>query len=268
MPRDQAGSRMDAEPTAPDHGPRLGTNLRRTLRHAVSDKPFSMEGINVTRSMVNGHILHFCWTNPHDPIQGRIRHGEFYEAEELAILSRHFPVGGVLIDVGANVGNHSLYFGKMMSASKIIPIEPNPQVIPLLLANIMLNGLKERVDLSHIGKGLSDKAAGGFAMQERTHNIGGARMLENKGDIEVIPGDSFGVEAAPAMIKIDVEGMEMQVLDGFSDTLRLHKPVLFVEVDRRNDQAFQTWLAGSGYHTVESFSRYRANTNYLLEASG
>ncbi|MEZ5912869.1 MAG: FkbM family methyltransferase [Paracoccaceae bacterium] len=68
------------------------------------------------------------------------------------------------------------------------------------------------------------------------------------------------------MIKIDVEGMEMQVLAGFEATLRLHKPVLFVEVDRRNDTAFREWLAGSGYGVAETFSRYRASTNYLLQA--
>lgn len=257
---------MDAATPKAPQTCQLGTGLRRSLRHLDAGKPFSIEGLSVTHAVVNGHALSFCWSNPHDPIQGRMRHGEFYEAEELAVLARYFTPGGTLIDVGANVGNHSLYFARMLSAARIVPIEPNPQVLPLLLANIVLNGLRDRFDLRFLGKGLSDKPAGGFAMQERSHNIGGARMLAGKGEIEVLPGDAVAADCAPSMIKIDVEGMEMQVLAGFEATLRLHKPVLFVEVDRRNDTAFREWLAGSGYGVAETFSRYRANTNYLLQA--
>jgi Met-10+ like-protein len=51
--------------------------------------------------------------------------GVFYEREELEIIATHFK-GGTFVDIGANVGNHSIFAAKFLGASKVIAFEPNP----------------------------------------------------------------------------------------------------------------------------------------------
>ena len=89
-------------------------------------------------------------------------------------------------------------------------------------------------------------------------------MLEGAGDIEVDTGDNIFAAEKPSMIKIDVEGMELQVLAGLCKTIKSHKPVIFVEVDRRNDEAFQSWVSEVEYEVIQYFQRYEANKNYLV----
>ncbi|KUJ73675.1 hypothetical protein AVO45_13850 [Ruegeria marisrubri] len=89
-------------------------------------------------------------------------------------------------------------------------------------------------------------------------------MVENEGDIPLITGDALLAGEKFDMIKIDVEGMEMKVLNGMENLLRRTKPKLFVEVDRQNFKAFDDFCATHNYEVLEQFKRYRPNTNFLL----
>lgn len=224
----------------------------------------NFESINVTRATVFGRKVLFCTDRHNDPIQDHNRGGRFYELEELQAVLRYFPIGGVFVDIGANIGNHSLFFALFGHASRVIPFEPNPLAYKMLLANVAFNDLQDVIDLGHLGLGLSDQDAEGFAMQERSKNLGGAKMLADKGNIPVRTGDALLSGVTPSLIKIDVEGMEMSVLTGLSDTIEREKPAIFVEVDRANYDAFDGWLQRVGYKAVEKFQRYRANTNFLI----
>jgi FkbM family methyltransferase len=250
-------------PDAVEQAPFFDLNDR--LRRIVAGRPLPFTGLNITTGQAFGQPVHFAWRNAHDPIQGHHGAGKFYEAEELAAIARVFPLGGVFVDVGANVGNHSLFVAKFLNPSRIIPVEPNPAVLELFLANIVLNGVVGKVDLTTLGVGLSDRATEGFGMEQRNRNLGGARMLAGQGTIRAVSGDDLLRGVVPSLIKIDVEGMEMKVLAGLAETLAQHGPALLIEVDRRNDAAFDAWLATSGYQITGRFKRYRANTNYVLE---
>lgn len=239
-------------------------DLKKTRKRVSRDWAVPFIGLDVTATRIHGKRVNFCTDRRNDPIQDRNRGGIFYEQEELDVLIRRFPLGGTFVDIGANIGNHTLFFALFGHASLIVPFEPNPLAYRILFANIALNDLAAITDVSHIGIGLSDKKEGGFAMQERKKNLGGARMLEGKGGIEVHRGDDLLRDCTPSLIKIDVEGMEMKVLRGLHETLDRARPEIFVEVDRRTDEDFQEWLKTSGYHVVDVFQRYEANRNYLL----
>ena len=239
-------------------------DLNRYRKRIARGRAVHFEGMTATRATVFGQKVTFCTDRRNDPIQDHNRGGRFYELEELQVILRAFPIGGVFVDIGANIGNHTLFFALFGHASQVIPIEPNPLAYRMLLANVVMNDLAGVVDLRHLGLGLSDGAGEGFAMQERTKNLGGAKMLEGQGDIPVRAGDEVLGDVTPAMIKIDVEGMEMRVLAGLKATIARDKPVIFVEVDRANYDAFDLWLGAVGYKKVREFSRYRANTNYLI----
>ncbi|WGW03197.1 FkbM family methyltransferase [Tropicibacter oceani] len=201
------------------------------------------------------------------PIQGRHRVGKFYERADLDRVAAVIGQGAHVIDVGANVGNHALYFATLMGAARVTCIEPNPKAIEALRANVQANGLGDVIELGALGIGLSDRSEGGFKLRAPGANLGAAR-LKKGGDIEVHRGDDLFAEEPVDLIKIDVEGMEMLVLSGFEAVITAQRPALFVEVDGDNDAAFQTWCADHGYGLVFEAKHQQANTNYFVQWRG
>lgn len=236
----------------------------RILRKLAEGKPVAAKNLVITHTRVAGQPVSFCTNMENDPIQRNHRRGRFYEQHELGRLNALFSEGGTFIDIGANVGNHTLYAGLILKAGRVVPVEPNPRAWRLLVHNVLVNRLEGVVELGKLGVGLSDQRAEGYAMQNRERNLGGAKMLPDAGDLVVLPGDELLAGETPDLIKIDVEGMEMQVLTGLEATISQHRPVLLVEVDNQNEAAFADWVAGHGYDVTETVQRYRLNKNHLL----
>lgn len=218
----------------------------------------------VVRGTHLGEPVFFAVANPDDIIQSEHMQGRFYEPEELDILRSNFPLGGRFLDIGANVGNHSLYMAKFMRAARVVVIEPNPLAIPLLESNIHLNGIEAVVDRTKLGIGLSDGATDKAFIRTGHNNLGGARVKEGTGDIPLASGDALLGEETFDLIKIDVEGMEMKVLAGLASYLRRHPTRIFIEVDKKNYTPFDAWLESEGYTVLDRFQRYKANTNYMI----
>ncbi|WP_413718047.1 FkbM family methyltransferase [Silicimonas sp. MF1-12-2] len=227
-------------------------------------EPLETRQIDLIACQIAGKHVTFCVDFERDPIQRHHRRGKFYERPELEHLRGVVKPKAVILDIGANTGNHTLFFAMHLDAARVIPIEPNPQVYRLLIANVLVNGLRELVELGFLGVGLSDAAAEGFAMEQRRANLGAARMIPDQGDIATHTGDALFAGIAPDFIKIDVEGMEMQVLSGLETIIAAHQPVLLVEVDKANDTLFKAWAESRGYGIDQTWSRYEANNNYLL----
>ncbi|NBE08934.1 FkbM family methyltransferase [Paragemmobacter ruber] len=223
----------------------------------------SLPGITV-RNVIWGEPIFFNVTNPRDAIQKHHRAGRFYEEEELEIIRAACPPGAVFADIGANIGNHSLYVAKFLYPKKVICFEPNPVAIQHLRANLGLNGVLGICDLSHLGYGLSDVAAEGLHIDAPSRNLGGGRMVEGAGELRVVCGDELLHGEAPTFLKIDVEGMEIRVLKGLVETIAAHKPTIFIEVDNENREAFLAWVETNGYSVKSRYRRYRANENFLI----
>ncbi|HHL22367.1 MAG TPA: FkbM family methyltransferase [Aliiroseovarius sp.] len=235
-------------------------NKRLRLGRPVTSRP-----VQLTTARIRDRRVIFCTDMENDPIQRNHRRGQFYEAKELAGLAELFPAGGTFVDIGANVGNHSLYAALFLGAARVIAFEPNPLAYRLLVQNVLVNGLEQVIDLSRLGVGVGAREEGGYSMERRRRNLGGAKMLPGEsGKLRVLPGDILLEGEAPALIKIDVEGMEMAVLEGLKATLRQHRPVLLVEVDNENEAAFMEWAEAAGYDVARTVQRYRLNKNHLL----
>ena len=54
---------------------------------------------------ISGLDVRFFVKNPHDVVQSHHARGEFYESEELNIITEFFPRGGVFVDIGTNIAN-------------------------------------------------------------------------------------------------------------------------------------------------------------------
>lgn len=238
------------------------------LEALAGDGTVWFRDVDVTVGRFDDIRVLFATDKTADPIQRAHRSAAFYEAEELELLREHVAKGATFVDMGANVGNHTLFAALMLGARRVIPFEPNPLALRLLLLNVMMNGIEDRVVHDHLGLGLSDGEAEGFGMQERDKNLGAARMLAGKGDLRTIAADTALADETPDFIKIDVEGMEMLVLAGLSRTLAQHRPKMLIEVNKANYEAFDDWLKANDYTVLETIQRYANNRNFLVAPVG
>ncbi len=225
----------------------------------------AFNGVDVISATIDGRQVLFAVDMENDPIQRNHRRGQFYEGKELRAIRQNFPKGGVFIDIGANVGNHSLFVAHFLRPAAIIPFEPNPRAYRLLEANVHLNGFQDVFDLRHLGFGVGAEEVDGFAMEDRQRNLGGAKMIPGAGDITVKAADDMLAGVAPSFIKIDVEGMELSVLKGLEGIVANHKPVLLVEVDDSNADKFHGWVEAQDYGVMKQFRRYKTNENFLIQ---
>jgi FkbM family methyltransferase len=212
-----------------------------------------------------GLDVRFFIRNPYDVVQSHHARGEFYEAEELNIISEFFPRGGVFVDVGANVANHTIYVCKFFHPKQVIIFEPNPEAISLLRTNISLNDLTHLVDCSHLGVGLSDAPGKAFPSVPK-NNLGATRMIDSHDTnaLCLVRGDDHLQNRCVDFIKIDVEGMEVRVLHGLAQTIARWRPTMFIEVDQENTGEFEDWIRRNDYVSVRRFRRYAENENQMI----
>jgi len=214
---------------------------------------------------IDGRDVSFFIANERDLIQQAHLHGRFYEEEELGIIARHFE-GGVFVDVGCNIGNHAVYALKFLNADRVIAFEPNPAALRVLTLNVAANELNDRIVIHKLG--LSDRA-GRASFDSPVNNLGGTRLTpHDSGEgLELATGDSVLAGQQVDFIKIDTEGLEIEVLRGLTETIVRCKPRLFVEVEDVSIPQFQSFCAGLNYRTVETYKRYAVNTNFLIVPS-
>lgn len=170
-----------------------------------------------------------------DAISNSIMIDGRFEREELDALARLVFAGmehkRTCLDIGANIGNHSLFFADYFQ--NVLAFEPHPRTFRLLDLNAEL---ADNIEPHQIG--LSDKADHVTAAPI-PGNIGmtsiGRADEGTQGTIEfdvIRLDDVAAVQTAQAIdfIKIDVEGHELPALRGAEDTLRKHQPVIAMEV--------------------------------------
>lgn len=162
---------------------------------------------------------------------------------------------GAILDVGANIGNHTCFFARYFR--QVVAFEPNPVSYRLLQANIALNSLNN-VIIRKVG--LSDQSADLTFVQTRG-NLGGSGFFEANNDrndvksvLRVEIGDSelnkIDINVPIRMIKVDVEGHEYPALKGLKNTIEVNKPILMFEIhpfSANNGVALFDYLRDLGY---------------------
>ena len=165
-------------------------------------------------------------------------YGEHSELE-LRALGQLLPPAGTVIDVGANIGVHSVFFARTVGPQgRVLAFEPQRQAFQLLSANAALNGLTQlRCERAAVGPKRGEILVPDLD-PDAANNFGGISLNDEGGGepVPVLRLDDFDL-AACDLIKIDVEGMECEVLAGARDTAILHAPLLYVENDRRENSA-------------------------------
>lgn len=178
----------------------------------------------------------------------RINHDNQYY--EQTLLDRWMtPDAGynVIYDIGANLGNHTVYFARRYPNAVIHSFEPLPENYALLQQNISDNQL-DRVTSYNLALG---EAAGKAVMAVTQEG--------NQGTAEVLDSDVQGIEIPmaaldalglplPDFVKIDVEGYEVHVLHGMENILANTNAPVWVEVNEENGAEVYRLMARVGYH--------------------
>ncbi|WP_270935806.1 class I SAM-dependent methyltransferase [Falsiroseomonas oryzae] len=217
----------------------------------------------------DGTPIRFWIRQNADSIQSAIWAGRsFYEAKLLRRIRPAIPPLARIIDVGANIGNHAIFFAKLCGASQVIPFEPNPDVLPELLANLHANGCTN-VDTGHLGVGLgavASQASLRLDPQDAAKaNRGGMRLDTGMtGSIEVDRLDAR-VTGRVDLIKIDVEGMALAVLEGAEGLVEGCRPDILVEVWLDEMPGLTDWLLRHDYRVSFADADYVGLTNLFLQ---
>lgn len=226
---------------------------------------FHSPNVQVTSTHLFGEHILFAIDQPTDWIQRHHVEGKFYEPDELMIMSKNFPVGGRYLDIGANAGNHLIFMGKIMKASRIMPIEVNRRILGVLETNIAINGLQDVCNTDYLGLGLHSERHENASVRWVELNIGsGYVSLDHDGDVQLVCGDDIFDEPFD-LVKIDVEGLELDVLRGMENFLRTYSPKMFIEVDNENRDGFFEWIEQNGYQVTDKFKRYPSNENFMIQ---
>lgn len=189
-------------------------------------------------------------------------YNEFWELDILQKLDKYLPENAVILDIGANIGNHSVYWATK-NAKRIHSFEPMLQTYNSLVKNVKINGLEKIITPYNIG--LGDAKVSGEIARNISTNIGGTSIKEsnvnNRFSIKIERFDDINLnEEKIDFIKIDVECFELKTLAGMRETIKKHKPIIFIEVFKRNRKAVFKLLKEFGYSKPKKFLA----SNYLF----
>ena len=198
------------------------------------------EVLSVRSGALKGALLEVDVRKQRDMIAGT------YEAEVQSVLARHVGPGESAFDIGAHLGFFTLLLARLVGDDgEVVSVEPDPFMGPRLESNLQKNQARNVKVV---------RAAVGTVAEDRRFSPGaggGVGHLAEDGEIEVKGttldqlAESFG---PPKLVKVDVEGGEIEVLEGGSTLLSKHRPILVVEVhDEQVQSDALRLLAGFDY---------------------
>lgn len=202
-----------------------------------------------------------------DHIAHKINLNGIYEREELEILVEwiklKYPLllNGTAIDIGANIGNHSVFFSNYFK--KVKSFEPNYRTYQVLEVNSKLSHNIETFNF-----GISDKEQS-LILNINKNNIGGSYLSstsEIKNQISHDVVKLFKLDSLLnkndniTLIKIDVEGHEVNVLKGAEEIIKESKPLILFEL---NISAFKNGISDE----IEILKKYGYKKFATIETS-
>lgn len=194
------------------------------------------EPVNRQKQCRYGQMLY----NIYDQYVGRSLdlYGEYSEGE-VAMFRQIVHPGQVIVEVGANIGAHTVFLAQHVGPSgKVLAFEPQRILFQVLCANMALNNIPNVYCFQQALGAATAIVKLPQINYQKDYNFGGValRYYADGEDVSVTTLDSYNLQRCD-LLKVDVEGMENQVLRGAVATIERLKPMLYVENDRKDQSA-------------------------------
>ena len=173
----------------------------------------------LVKTIFKNTVFWYQWDDKY--IGQRIALGKYEPYLTKLILEKIKPES-MMVDVGANVGYYSLLAGKR--TKKVYAIEPEELNFSILKKNAQSSGLKN-VELI---KAAAGDRQGRVVIKRSKVNPGAHKVVGSGGEIKMIRLDDL-IKEKVDVIKIDVEGMEAEVIKGARNLIEKWKPIIFLE---------------------------------------
>lgn len=180
-----------------------------------------------------------------------LHYGEYAEGE-VRLLAELMPRDGIVVDVGANIGGLSIPLArKLGTGGRLFAFEPQSNVYHRLCGNVALNGITN-VTCVNAAVGVEEGTATIPRVDySRSHQSGAIRLARSGGGdrVPLIKLDTFDFGAGKVgLIKIDVEGLEDQVILGALELIARDRPAVYFECcSKGNFQQIHKPLSAAGY---------------------
>ena len=189
-----------------------------------------------------------------------MRSGQPYELGMMQDMRQRLGRGDLFLDIGANIGNHTLYLASVAGV-RVTAFEPNADLCAAMAESIIRNRLENLVSVQAVALG---RAAGRVRSAKATpENLGGQSLTPGAGEIAAL--DDLDLAGPVRAIKINVEGMEADVLYGGSALIARDRPAIYIECqDEATFRQVTIWAQTAGYTHWETFN---ATATHLFRPS-
>ncbi len=198
------------------------------------------------KKLHNGQMI---FLNPSDHIQQMILWYGYYEKESILTWEHFIQTDSVIIDIGANIGYYTLIAAKKAANGWVHSFEPVTKNYEALQKNIHLNHLTN-VTTNAAGISADESLETYYISSGDNSGMSGLRPAENFSGftekIKTITLDSYAETKKLShidIIKIDIEGNEMNALKGMKIILEKYSPVIFIELINEHLNNFSTDIA-------------------------
>lgn len=210
-----------------------------------------------------------------------VEYGEWSQSE-IDILEQIVQPGTVALDIGANVGYHTLAMSKAVGPTgRIVSFEPQPGIFQLLAGNIAINERSNVIALNMAlgeARGFVDippfdyESVANFGALDLRNMLRSEQAAAEFTPVQLQRLDEIAYARNASLIKLDVEGMELAVLRGGIELLKRRRPALFLE-DNMPGKASEDLLKFLGdmdydcyWQICLSFNKnnYRKNRNNIF----
>ena len=186
--------------------------------------------------------------------------------ELLGFRRRHYGDGVVAIDCGANIGVHTIEWANTMTGwGSVLAIEAQERIYYALAGNIAINNCFNAVAVHGAVSSESGvlqipnpnyfvpSSFGSLELRQRNGNefIGQPIDYENTVNVRKLMLDEYNLPRVD-FIKLDIEGMELEALQGASRTIDASRPIMLIEKIRADAGQLRRWLEARGYEVIEA----------------
>ena len=184
----------------------------------------------------------------------------------LALRRKHFGDGVVAIDCGANIGVHTIEWAKAMTGwGSVLAIEAQERIYYALAGNIAINNCFNAVAVHGAVSSESgilqipnpnhavSSSFGSLELRQRSGNefIGQPIDYQNTVNVRKLTLDEFSLPRVD-LIKLDIEGMELEAIEGASRTIAASRPIMPVEKAKIDAAQLRRALETRGYEVIEA----------------